>query len=61
MRTMKMGQGFWLDSVGTQGFPGQSYGQNMELGRRRVGRNQLGGLGPTEVAGNHHQRVVVAD
>ena len=33
-------------------------GQTLECGRRGVERNKIGGLGPTEVAGNHHQRVV---
>ena len=39
-----------INSSGAQGFLGQTRGQNMELGRRRVGRNQLGGLWTTEVA-----------
>ena len=46
-----MGQLYELDSGGTQGFPGQSHGQNGVCGRRGVVRNQGGGLGPTELAG----------
>ena len=43
---------------GTQWFLGQHDGQTMKYGRRGVERSQIGGLGPTEVIGNHHQRVV---
>lgn len=54
-----MGKRFVVISSGSQWFQGQNYGQLMVSGRRGVGRNKIGGLGPTEVAGNHHQRVVM--
>ena len=53
-----MGQISLVISSGAQGFQGQTTGQTMEYGRRGVEISQIGGLGPTEVDGNHHQRVV---
>ena len=53
-----MGQISLVISSGAQGFQGQTTGQTMEYGRRGVEISQIGGLGPTGVDGNHHQRVV---
>ena len=51
-----MGQTRWADSGGSQGFSGQTKGQNMKCGRRGVERNKDGVVGPTEVATMSHQR-----
>ena len=41
----------WANSGGAQWISGQTQDQNMDLGRRGVGRNNIDGLGPTGLAG----------
>ena len=50
-----MGQSLGVIPGGTQGFPGQNYGQNRKCGRRGVEGNKVYVMGPTEVVTNHHQ------
>ena len=47
-----------LDSSGVQRSRGQALGQYLKPTRGGFERTKIGALGPTEVAGNHHQRVV---